>query len=90
MARPTGHARHQTMTDDRLVGDVKRVFDDVGGLAERLRRGRFAESMQPLAAGAAKDPVVGATRRARARRGGKGGDLSLIKNRSGRRKSKCI
>ncbi|MEN3281865.1 MAG: endonuclease mitochondrial [Solirubrobacteraceae bacterium] len=65
MARPATHAQPQAMSDDRLVDEVRRIFDDVGALAERLQRGRFAESMQPQAAG--EGPIVAATRRERAR-----------------------
>jgi Trypsin-like peptidase domain len=84
VARPTTHAQQQKpMTDDRLVGDVRRIFDDVGALAERLQSGRFAESMQPRAAGEATDPVVEATRRERARVVGMGID-GLAKVAEGR------
>jgi hypothetical protein len=81
MARPTGHAQPQAMSDDRLVDDVRQIFDDVGALAERLQKGRLTESMQPLAAG--RDPVVEATRRERARLVGKGVD-GLLKLADGR------
>jgi hypothetical protein len=67
------------MSDDRLVGDVKRIFDDVGALAERLRADRFAEPMRPLAA----DPIVEATRRERERVVAKGID-GLAKIAEGR------
>jgi endonuclease G, mitochondrial len=72
MARPTTHAEQKAMSDDGVVGDVRRIFDDVGALAERLQKGRFAASAQPLAA--AKDPMVEATRRERSRVVGKGID----------------
>jgi hypothetical protein len=69
------------MNDDRVVGDVRRIFGDVGAVAERLQAGRFAASMQPLAAGG--DPIVEATRRERARLVGKGID-GLVKLAEGR------
>lgn len=53
------------MSDDRVVGEVQRVFGDVGALAERLRADRFSPSMRPAATGG--DPIVDATRRERAR-----------------------
>ena len=55
------------MSADRVVDDVKRIFDDLGDVAERLQAGRFAASMQPMAEGEASDPVVEATRRERER-----------------------
>jgi glutamyl endopeptidase len=67
------------MTD--VVGEVRRIFGDVGAMAERLQAGRFAASMQPLAAGG--DPIVEATRRERARLVGKGID-GLVKVAEGR------
>ena len=42
------------MTGGRVVDDVKRIFDDVGEVAERLQADRFAESVQPLAFGEAE------------------------------------
>jgi hypothetical protein len=81
MARPTGHDQPQAMTDDSLVDDVRRIFDDVGGLAERLQKARFAESMQPLTVG--ESPIVEATRRERARVVGRGID-GLAKVADGR------
>jgi S1-C subfamily serine protease len=53
------------MSDDRVVGEVRRVFGDVGALAERLRADRASPSTRPAAAGG--DPVADATRRERAR-----------------------
>jgi hypothetical protein len=82
MARPTTHADQEPMSD-RLIGDVRRVFDDLGALAERLQAGRFATSMQPLAASEPKDPVVEAARRERARLVGNGID-GLAKLAEGR------
>jgi hypothetical protein len=55
------------MSGDRVVDDVKRIFDDVGKVAERLQADRFAESMQPLAHDGTADPIVEATRRQRER-----------------------
>ena len=49
------------MTDDRVVGDVRRIFGDVGALAERMQARRSDASMQPL--GAPEDPIAAATRR---------------------------
>jgi hypothetical protein len=71
------------MSDDRVVGDVKRIFDDVGGVAERLQAARFADSMQPLAYGEPEDPVVEAMRRERERVVGDGID-GLTKLAEGR------
>ena len=62
------------MSGDRVVDDVKRIFDDLGDVAERLQAGRFAQSLQPLVTGEAEDPVLEATRRARERAVGKGID----------------
>jgi glutamyl endopeptidase len=78
MARPTTHA--PLMSDDRVVGEVRRIFGDVGALAERLQADRFSAAMQPLAAG---DPIAEATRRERARLVGKGID-GLAKLAEGR------
>jgi hypothetical protein len=64
---------------DRLVGDVKRMFDDVGALAERLAADRFAEPARPRRA----DPIAEATRRERARVVAKGID-GLTKIAEGR------
>jgi Trypsin-like peptidase domain len=52
------------MSDD-VVGDVRRMFDDVGALAERLRASSLPAAMQPLAG--PDDPIAAATRRERAR-----------------------
>jgi trypsin-like peptidase len=78
MARPTTHAA--LMSDDRVVGDVRRIFGDVGALAERLQSDRFGASTQPLGGG---DPIAEATRRERARLVGKGID-GLAKVAEGR------
>lgn len=51
------------MSDDAVVGEVRRMFGDVGALADRLRTGEAAATMQPLG----DDPVAAATRRERAR-----------------------
>jgi S1-C subfamily serine protease len=51
------------MSDDSVVGEVRRIFGDVGALAERLQASRSAAPMQPLGG----DPIVAATRRERAR-----------------------
>ena len=53
------------MSDDRVVNEVRRVFGDVGALAERLRAERLSPSMRPAATDA--DPVADAARRERAR-----------------------
>jgi hypothetical protein len=57
------------VTRDGVVADVRRVFDDVEGVAERLRAGRAdaAAAFQPMAVGEPGDPVVEATRRERER-----------------------
>jgi hypothetical protein len=60
------------MSGDRVVDDVKRVFDDLGDVAERLQAGRFAQSLQPLGTGEPDDPVLEATRRERERVVGRG------------------
>jgi hypothetical protein len=69
------------MSDDRLLDDVRRIFDDPGALAERMQKDRFAVPMRPLAVG--EDPMVEATRRERARVVGKGID-GLAKLAEGR------
>jgi Trypsin-like peptidase domain len=71
------------MSGDRVVDDVKRIFDDLGDVAERLQAGRFAASMQPMAEGEVSDPVVEATRRERERVVGRGID-GLTKLAEGR------
>ena len=48
----------EAMTGDRVVEDVKRIFGDVGEVAERLQADRFAAPVQPLAHGEAEDPVL--------------------------------
>jgi glutamyl endopeptidase len=65
------------MTD--VVGEVRRIFGDVGALAERLQASRSAVPMQPLG----DDPIVAATRRERARIVGKGIE-GLVKVAEGR------
>jgi S1-C subfamily serine protease len=67
------------MSDDRVVGEVRRIFGDVGALAERLQASRSAAPMQPLGG----DPIVAATRRERARIVGRGID-GLVKVAEGR------
>jgi glutamyl endopeptidase len=52
------------MSND-VVGDVRRIFGDVGALAERLRASAVPATMQPLAT--PEDPIAAATRRERAR-----------------------
>jgi Trypsin-like peptidase domain len=69
------------MNGDRVVGEVRRVFGDLGALVERLRAERRAAPMRPLVAGG--DPIVEATRRERARLVGKGID-GLAKVADGR------
>jgi hypothetical protein len=71
------------MSRDTVVDDVKRVFDDVGAVAERLQASRFAASAQPLRAGEVEDPVLAATRRERQRVVGAGID-GLAKLAEGR------
>jgi hypothetical protein len=46
-----------------VVDEVRRIFDDVGAVAERLREAQFAASAQPLAV----DPIAEALRRERER-----------------------
>src|SRR5215211_8125358 len=58
----------------RVVDEVKRMFDDAGEVAERLRADRFAASVMPLVEGQAEDPVVEAMRRERERVVGDGID----------------
>jgi hypothetical protein len=55
------------MSRDGVVDDVRRMFADVGDVAERLRAAREAPSLQPMRAGARDDPVAAATRRERER-----------------------
>jgi S1-C subfamily serine protease len=66
------------MSGDRVVDEVKRVFDDVGALAERLQASGLAKAERPQAGGFATfapsvvdrdagDLVVAATRRERER-----------------------
>jgi hypothetical protein len=68
---------------DRMVDEVRRVFDDVGDVATRLQAGRFAASVKPLVTGEAHDPVVEAARRQRERVVGDGID-GLAKIADGR------
>jgi hypothetical protein len=62
------------MSRDGIVDEVRRVFDDVGLVADRLRESRSSASLQPMRTGAADDPVVAATRRERERVVGAGID----------------
>ena len=66
------------MSGDRVVDEVKRVFDDVGAVAERLQASGLAKAERPQAGGLAtfapsavdrdaEDLVVAATRRERER-----------------------
>jgi hypothetical protein len=55
------------MSRDGVVEDVKRMFDDVEGVAERLRAARSGAALQPMRTGEADDPVLAATRRERER-----------------------
>jgi hypothetical protein len=71
------------VSHDPVVDDVKRVFGDVGAVAERLQAARFAAPVQPLQAGEAEDPVLAATRRERRRVVGAGID-GLAKLAQGR------
>jgi hypothetical protein len=69
------------MSDDRVVGEVRRIFDDVDALAERLRTTPSGAAMQPAAAGEPR--IAAATRRERARIVGRGVD-GLAKIAEGR------
>jgi hypothetical protein len=69
------------MSDDRVVGDVRRIFGDVEALAERLRTTPSDPAMQPVAAGETR--IAAATRRERARIVGRGVD-GLAKIAEGR------
>jgi hypothetical protein len=62
------------MSRDGIVDDVRRIFDDVGLVAERLQAGRATAALQPMRAGETDDPVVAATRRERERVVGAGID----------------
>src|SRR6185503_11202214 len=59
----------EAVSRDGVVAEVKRVFDDVEGVAERLRAGRAdtAAAFQPMAVGEPADPVLEAARRERER-----------------------
>jgi hypothetical protein len=70
------------MSDDAVVGDVRRMFGDIGALAERLRVS--APAMQPL--GGRDDPIAAATRRERARIVARGVD-GLAKVADGRERA---
>ena len=50
-----------------VADEVRRVFGDVGELAERLQRDRFAAPVNTLEVRDAEDPVMQAARRERAR-----------------------
>jgi hypothetical protein len=50
-----------------VADEVRRVFGDVGEVAERLQSERFAAPVHTLEVGDADDPLVQATRRERAR-----------------------
>ena len=50
-----------------VADEVRRVFGDVGKVAERLQSERFSAPVHTLEVGDAEDPVVQATRRERAR-----------------------
>jgi Trypsin-like peptidase domain len=51
----------------RAVDEVKRIFGDVGEVAERLDAARFAVTAESLAVGEPEDPVVAAAREERER-----------------------
>jgi hypothetical protein len=72
------------MSDDQVVRDVRRMFGDVGGLAERLRRSPPPAAVRPL--GAPEDPIAAATRRERARIVARGVD-GLAKVAEGRERA---
>jgi hypothetical protein len=69
------------MSDDRVVGDVRRIFGDVEALAQRLRTTPSGPAMQPVAVGETR--IAAATRRERARIVGRGVD-GLAKIADGR------
>jgi hypothetical protein len=69
------------MSANRVVDEVRRIFDDAGDVAERLRADRFAASVQPF--DEATDPVVEAMLRERERIVGDGID-GLTKLAEGR------
>jgi hypothetical protein len=71
------------MSDDRVLDDVKRMFDDMGAVAERLQAGRREPSAQALHVREAEDAVLAATRRERDRVVGAGID-GLTKLAEGR------
>jgi hypothetical protein len=48
------------MSRDGVVEDVKRMFGDVEGVAERLRAARSGASLQPMGTGEPDDPVFAA------------------------------
>jgi len=66
------------VSGDRVVADVRRVFADVEGVAERLRAARpepgAGAAFQPMATAEREDPVLAATRRERERVVGRGID----------------
>jgi hypothetical protein len=62
------------MSRDGVVDEVKRIFGDVEGVAERLRAARSGASLQPMRVGEADDPVLTAARRERERVVGRGID----------------
>jgi hypothetical protein len=53
------------MAGETVIDQVRRIFEDVGDVADRLEADRFAAPVQILAGGQAADPVVEAARRAR-------------------------
>ena len=66
------------MSCDGIVEDVKRVFGDVEGVAERLRAARSDGALQPMRVDDSDDPVSTAARRERERVVGHGID-GLVK-----------
>jgi hypothetical protein len=55
------------MRGDEVVDEVKRVFGDVGKVAERLQAGSFAQSAESMVEGESEEPVVEAARLERER-----------------------
>lgn len=55
------------MSSDPVADDVRRVFGDIGELAERLRARRLEPVVQPLRRAEAEDAVLAAARRERER-----------------------